>query len=391
MACANTRPSEIDVINLVGTDNGEVLTQEDVRVVDTEVTTENDRNTKATVEAQPEFTHGGKVQIFYDRWDLKKLFGAATIYVGTVDPASAADVICAVNAEYGTALPVEEMTVVKVNDRLARITAKVDSNGYIGQVEANVASVRVPLNERLTATLLKGFMYPNNDRPSLNNPVFIKDSIPELAQAWAGTDARDNRMGYDDIYNGELHLGTRWASVNGGWNAVRFPIGKRYGMPGETPRQMTTWRASSGNTGQSTGWAVNLLLAYPGKTISQLLAEYDITVALVSRPSANGASVTNVYKASLNAATNRVDFNRISGTTGLAVFSGPVGAAAFTGNYVFQLSGTYHYFPGLVEQRALNGGSYTYWYTGFGETIVTATRKAGGAKTVTFTSQFQGI
>lgn len=211
MACNNNRPSDLDVIELIGKDNDVVLTPDDVKLRTPEVTEENERNTTVVVEALPDFTHGGVTQVFYDRWDLETLFKTDTIYIATVDPAQPADVICAINAEYGTQLPIDEMVVTKVGDQTALITAKATSPSYIGKVQAIVSTARIPLSERLTFIDLRGFgnNYPPID-PSLMTPLYSyhqsvypvqtnTTNIPPLAPA-------DYSAQNTIIDNGDLHI-----------------------------------------------------------------------------------------------------------------------------------------------------------------------------------------
>jgi len=364
------------ILELVNAENASAITEEQL-IFGEPQSTDSEQNTRLNLTAAPDSPWNSFVDVDYDRLDLNTLFHGERAEISVPKGATPADIICHLNFTYGTKFDVTEFKVTPVEDgdlpELYKVEALDNNLAYGGTFDVFVDLERMPLSARILQTDLNGFMYPNADRPSLNNPVFFKD----VDGAWNDGGAQDNKLGYDRGENSEVVLGLRTSNTNGGWQQSRYPIGVKYGPAGE-PRRLTTWQETNGNLTQAASWNVLVGLRYVGKTVVELIEDYDVFMETRSRASASQQWQVRTFKyrrdSDVPGASN---YN----TAGFWQVDGPnnFGRGAFTtvprdGTHAMSLDRNTNIWPGLSQ------GSTKL--TGMMEYRLWAVRKAGRAKTL---------
>lgn len=262
MTCPISHPSDQDVLALINVQNVADLTKDDIDFDVPAVLTDDERNTSLVVNSKPEGRYNSFVEIKYDRLELARLFHNAefvtVIVSGTPDKQ---DIVCGINAEYGTTFDAEEFDIsATVNDR-ATLTAKATNHGYYGSIVVNLVQERVHLQDRLTEVNLNGFAYPNANTPSPNNIVYNDTVVTSI-----------NRK--NGANNGDLIVSV---SVRSGL-AIAYP----YSAGNGDPEAVGVRSVVSG--GSRTNPSVQVMFKpNDTRTFLQLMQDYDIEVEFGSR------------------------------------------------------------------------------------------------------------
>jgi len=383
--CPLAKTGKALILDLVNQENATTIAEEQL-IFGLPETGAEDGNTRLNLKAAPDSPWNNEVNVDFDRLDLLTVFNGQRAEISAPKGATPSDIICHLNFTYGTKFDVSEFDVTPIEDgelpEVYAVKAKADNLAYTGQFEIFVDLERMPLAARIENTDLNGFMYPNKDRPSLNNPVFFKD----VDGMWNDGGGQDNKLGYDRGENSEIVLGLRTSNTNGGWQQSRYPIGVKYGAGGE-PRRLTTWQETNGNLTQAASWNVHVGLRYIGKTVVELMEDYDVFLETRSRANASQQWQVRTFKYRRDtdvpgaANYNTAGFWEVDGTKNF-------GRSAFTtvprdGTHVMSLIRTTDIWPGLSPSSSK--------LTGLMEYRVWAVRKAGKAKTLEITAAAQSV
>lgn len=376
MACPISHPSQLDVLNLINQQNNATLVAEDINILVPAVSTEHERNTVSRVEATPDSPYNSYVDIYYDRLDLKRMFhDAEEVEVIVGGEPDFQDIVCGLNATYGTTFDSEEFNGTAAVNDVVTMTAKAESRGYTGTLKIRLIHERVHLQDRLTSINLNGFLYPNADRPSLNNPVKKID----ISDTWLHNGSTDNDLGYDQAENGELRLTMRTWIMRSGWQSPRDYRGVKYPVGGG-PRQLTSWRETNGSTTQATGHGWDLAVQAPGKTILEIMEAYDVFFETRSRANATQPWTERLYQLRKDAVQPWSGYYPVGAGTAFGQTANLNMAAGSLFRWSVSLANA---FPGLVVSNNK--------YIGFCEYRMYATRKAGRAKELTIEATSQSV
>lgn len=160
MSCPISHPSDQDVLRLINQQNNAELRTEDVDIDVPALSIEHERNTVTRVASTPDSPYNGFVDVFYDRLDIKRLFhDAEEVEIIVGGSPDFQDVICGLNATYGTTFDSAEFTGTEAVNDVVTITAKAGSRGYVGTLKVRLIHERIHLQDRLTTLDLSGFGY----------------------------------------------------------------------------------------------------------------------------------------------------------------------------------------------------------------------------------------
>lgn len=389
----NEQPQTSDklLLNLINTENEATIEREQIDFGLPDVLAgaggAEDPNTRTEVIAVPDAPWNKSVRVDYHRRDLQRYFGADGVEVSVPKGATKEDIVSKINAEYGTMLAHLEMSITPAPSAanipgIFTLKALPTSLGYIGEVPVILDLTRSPLADRLTATDLNGFKYPNANTPSLNNVITTRDATADLAWAPGTVNSGlvDDRKSFNFISNGEVVGYLRNYNTTGGWDTTG---GRGAVADANGAYALRTTTGSHSNFGYSKAWAISFgfhLTAEQTK-FQDALEGYDIEVEITSTRSDGSAPrvITGVVEYMPNDPSRLRMVNKVDGAVLGNITNNGSGK---TTRKFFNFGGGHALVPGLQSTTTNVNGSNITIYRGRIQVKLTITRKTGRAKVV---------